>query len=73
LPADGPDAPDGPNYAEALQELHGLLAEIERDDVDVDALAAKVRRAAELVELCRARIEAARVEVERVVATFDER
>jgi exodeoxyribonuclease VII small subunit len=66
-------ADESPSYVDALRELHTILAEIERDDVDVDALGAKVRRAAELIELCRARIEAARVEVERVVSSVDDR
>jgi exodeoxyribonuclease VII small subunit len=51
-----------------LAELETILAELERDDVDVDVLAARVARAAELVEACRERIDRARTEVERVVA-----
>jgi exodeoxyribonuclease VII small subunit len=55
-----------------LQELETILAELERDDVDVDVLAARVVRAAELVEACRSRIDRARMEVERVVATLND-
>ena len=61
-----------PSYAGMLQELETILAELERDDVDVDVLATRVARAAELVEACRARIDRARMEVERVVATLDD-
>ena len=61
---------DEPTYAGMLEELETILAELERDDVDVDVLAARVARAAELVEACRARIDRARMEVERVVATL---
>ena len=61
---------EAPSYAGMLQELETILAELERDDVDVDVLAARVTRAAELVEACRARIDRARMEVERVVATL---
>jgi exodeoxyribonuclease VII small subunit len=60
-----------PGYAEALAELEAILADLEDDHVDVDVLAAKVKRAAELIELCRARIHAARVEVTRVVAAVE--
>ena len=59
-----------PTYAGMLEELEGILAELERDDVDVDVLATRVARAAELVEACRTRIDRARMEVERVVATL---
>jgi exodeoxyribonuclease VII small subunit len=61
---------DDPTYTGMLEELERILAELERDDVDVDVLAARVARAAELVEACRARIDRARMEVERVVATL---
>lgn len=65
------DRGEGPGYAEALAELETILGELEDDHVDVDALAAKVKRAAELIEWCRGRIEAARMEVTRVVAAMD--
>jgi exodeoxyribonuclease VII small subunit len=68
--AEGPiPAPAG--YAAALAELETILAELEDDHVDVDALAAKVKRASALIEWCRGRIEAARVEVTRVVGGTD--
>jgi len=62
-----------PPYAAMLEELESILAELEGDDVDVDLLAARVARAAELVEACRERIDRARMEVERVVATLGDR
>ena len=43
-------------YAEALSELESILDELESDDVDVDVLAEHVKRASELIELCRDRI-----------------
>jgi exodeoxyribonuclease VII small subunit len=58
---------EGIGYAEALAELEAILGQLEDDHVDVDLLATKVRRAADLIELCRARIESARIEVTRVV------
>jgi exodeoxyribonuclease VII small subunit len=57
-----------PGYAEAMQELEAILIEIEDDQVDVDVLAVKVARAAELIRLCRERIGATRMQVEQVVA-----
>ena len=59
-------------YAAMLAELEQILAELERDDVDVDVLATRVARAAELVEACRSRIDRARMEVERVVASLND-
>lgn len=67
-----PDTADGPGYAEALQQLETILADLEREGVDVDVLAAKVRSAAELIRYCRGRITNARMEVDQIVADFDD-
>jgi exodeoxyribonuclease VII small subunit len=58
-------------YAEALAELEGILDELDGDEVDVDVLGSRVRRAAELLRLCRERIACARFEVEQVVAELE--
>lgn len=62
------DPSDQVGYAGAIAELDEILHDLERADVDVDVLAEKVARAAELIALCRARISAARLQVEQVVA-----
>jgi exodeoxyribonuclease VII small subunit len=61
------DDASGIAYADALAELETILAGLERDEPDVDQLAERVARAAVLIRLCRGRIAAARLEVERVV------
>ena len=58
-------------YAAAQRELEDLLADLEDDALDVDLLAAKVARASELIRFCRARIAAARVQVDRIVADLE--
>lgn len=58
-------------YAEAVAELEEILQELESDAVDVDRLAEQVRRAADLIELCRGRLTDAQVEVTRIVADLD--
>lgn len=65
------DSADSLGYAEAVTELEAILTELEADDVDVDQLAEQVRRAADLIELCRGRLENAQVEVTRIVADLD--
>ena len=66
------DAPTSPiGYADALRELEGIVAELEREAVDVDHLSTRVRRAAELVEVLRERIGDARMEVSRVLTDLD--
>jgi exodeoxyribonuclease VII small subunit len=76
----GASPPSGPGdagrrdditYAEAQAELDAILRELDGDEVDVDVLGARVRRAAELLRLCRSRIAAARFEVEQVVGELE--
>jgi exodeoxyribonuclease VII small subunit len=65
-------SPDGElGYAEAVAELEGILAELERESVDVDHLVERVQRAAVLIRLCRGRIASARLEIESVVADLE--
>lgn len=63
---------EAPGYAEAMVELDAILDDLEDDALDVDVLATKVERASVLIQLCRDRIGAARVQVERVVASLDD-
>ena len=59
------------SYADAMEELEAILADLERDDVDIDHLTDRVARAAVLIEFCRSRIESARVDVTRIVEGLD--
>jgi exodeoxyribonuclease VII small subunit len=65
--ADAPTDAAEIGYADALAELEAILEEIEGDAVDVDVLAVRVKRAAELLRVCRDRITSARDEVGRIV------
>ena len=58
-------------YAEAVAQLEAILTELEGDDVDVDVLSSRVKRAVELIHLCRQRITAAEMEVTRIVEGLD--
>jgi exodeoxyribonuclease VII small subunit len=63
--------PGEQGYAEALDELDRILGELEGSDVDVDRLADRVTRAAELIALCRDRISGARLQIDHVIADLD--
>ena len=60
-----------PGFAEAMAELDRIVAELESDALDVDHLAERVARAAELVSLCRDRIDGARFAVEEILESMD--
>ena len=59
-------------YEAAVSELEEILEELEGDDIDVDKLADRVKRASDLVRACRDRIAAAKLHVEQVVAEVDD-
>ena len=66
-----PDHPDVPGYADALRELDTILRELEGSDVDVDHLAERVGRAAELITVCRDKITAADLQIRQVSVDLD--
>ena len=62
---------DAPGYAEAMAELEEILDELEGDQLDVDVLAERVRRASELIKACRTRIVRAQTDVEGIVSDLE--
>ncbi len=60
------------SYTSAVDELDEILDDLEGDDLDVDLLAARVRRAAELLTYCKSRIRAATDDVAQAVAALEE-
>jgi exodeoxyribonuclease VII small subunit len=55
-----------------MAELEQILDELESDQLDVDVLAERVRRASELLTLCRDRISRAQSDVDQIVADLDD-
>jgi exodeoxyribonuclease VII small subunit len=54
-------------FGDAMAELEAILRRIEGEETDVDALAGELRRAAQLLEVCRGKIRRAEVEVTQIV------
>lgn len=55
------------SYNEAYEELRKILEDIKEKNIDVDKLAAKVKRARELINLCEERIKKVEMEVEEII------
>lgn len=66
-----PQEAEEPRYREALMELEQILDQIEGGEVDLDDLGAKVERAAQLIQLCRGKIEQAEMQVRRIIDSLD--
>ena len=54
-------------YAGAMAEIEKILAKFRSEEMSVDDLAADVRRATELRELCRQRLHKAEEDVKKVL------
>lgn len=63
---------DEPGFGAAMEELERIVDELESDALDVDHLAERVARAAQLVELCRERLDGARFAVEEILERMAE-
>lgn len=54
------------SYTEAMAEIESILKQLQSTDCDVESLATKVKRASELIELCRKKLYKAEVDVEKL-------
>lgn len=54
------------SYAEALEELEKILADIESEELDLDTLSAKVKRAAFLTSECKKKLRETEKEIDKI-------
>ena len=54
------------SFEDALTELEGIVASLERGEVSLDAAISAFERGTELKTLCQARLEEARMRVEKI-------
>ena len=59
-------------YSEAIAEIEEITEKIENNEFDVDLLAQNVKRIAELIKLCKAKLKSTEEEVEKILMDFDE-
>lgn len=57
------------SYSEAMAEIDKILARLrnEEEEMDVDSLAAEVKRATELIARCKERLGKAETEVRKIL------
>lgn len=56
-----------PTYTEAVAEIERILARFRNEEMDVDSLAAEVKRATELIAACKERLRKAEEEVNKIL------
>jgi exodeoxyribonuclease VII small subunit len=63
---------DHMKFGEAMAELEEILRRIEGEEIDIDELAAELKKASDLLEMCREKIRRAELEVTQIVQSIDD-
>ena len=58
-------------YTESIKEIEEILTQIEKDELDVDVLAEKVQRAAELIKVCKEKLQKTDAEVQKMLEEIE--
>ncbi len=58
-------------YSESVLELNEILSDLESERIDVDEVSVKVKRAIELINLCKNKISKTELEVSKIVEEFE--
>ncbi|WP_433811737.1 exodeoxyribonuclease VII small subunit [Flavobacterium johnsoniae] len=58
-------------YEAAAKELELIAKEMEDETISVDELAAKVKRASELIEFCQAKLKSTETEVAKIISAME--
>jgi exodeoxyribonuclease VII small subunit len=59
------------NYTEAFQELQIIVTEIEKGEISVDELSQKVKRASELIKICKMKLTTTEEDVNKILKELD--
>ncbi len=59
------------DYTEAFEELQTIVAEIEDGEISVDELSEKVKRAALLIKICKAKLTSTEEDVNKILKELD--
>jgi exodeoxyribonuclease VII small subunit len=60
------------NYVAAFEELQEIVGEMETGNINIDELAIKVKRAAELIKICKSKLKATELDVQKILDELDD-
>jgi exodeoxyribonuclease VII small subunit len=60
------------SYAEAIVELEGIVTEIEEGEITIDTLSEKVKRASELIRICKEKLSSTEADVNKILGEIKE-
>ena len=59
------------NYSEALEELQQIVSAMEEGQIGIDELAEKVKRATELIRICRLKLTSTEGDVQKILKDLE--
>lgn len=59
------------NYTEAFRQLQEIVSEIESGEISVDELAIKVKKATELIKICRKKLYSTEEDVNKILEDLE--
>ncbi|HLS29861.1 MAG TPA: exodeoxyribonuclease VII small subunit [Flavobacteriaceae bacterium] len=59
------------NYTEAFEELQNIVSEIEQGEISVDELSEKVKRAAQLIKICKTKLSTTEENVAEILKELE--
>ena len=60
------------NYVQAFEELQAIVTEIELGQITVDILSEKVKRASELITICKTKLTSTEEDVNKILKEMDQ-
>ncbi|MDR1103691.1 MAG: exodeoxyribonuclease VII small subunit [Tannerella sp.] len=58
-------------YTRAFEELKAIVSDIDRKEISVDELSEKVRKAAQLIKICKAKLDSTEEDVNRILKELE--
>jgi exodeoxyribonuclease VII small subunit len=55
------------NYTTAFEELQKIVSEIEQGEISIDELSEKVRRASQLIKICKSKLTTTEEDVNKIL------
>lgn len=62
---------DNITYTDAFEELQTIVTEIEEGEISVDELSEKVKRAADLIRICKAKLTSTEESVNQILKELE--
>ncbi|MBO5800046.1 MAG: exodeoxyribonuclease VII small subunit [Paludibacteraceae bacterium] len=60
------------NYSESIKELEEIVKSVENESLDLDELSKKVKRATELIKICKEKLFQTDAEIEKILESIKE-